>query len=235
MISRRKTACGTCRPLKQGRGPAAWAFALVQCAAGLVILSEAGAVAQVYILQPPGIGFSNLNGTNGAAYVGHTEGSFAVTVTSGSWFQSQVYGNPNPSIFLGPLNSPGVGVLQITDGAGPFTLSSFSFSSNNGDSLYDIRGFLGSTLEYEETGTLAGTFGPFSFSSLAISNSSVAIDGLFIGLTPGSGVTSVNMDDIFVTTIPEPGSGLVMVAGVFVLTRCRPSHKGTKRPWASQA
>lgn len=173
-------------------------------------LGVSSAYGQLLIVQPAGVGFSNLGGTNGQPYLGHVEGGFSVTPTAGSWFISQIYGTPLPSIYDGPVNTPGVGVLQITGGAVPFTLSSFDFSSNNGDSLYNIRGFLGPNLQYEETGTLAGTFGPFAFSTLSILNSTVPVDGLFIGLTPDSGVTSINIDRIQVMTVPEPACGLLL-------------------------
>jgi hypothetical protein len=140
--------------------------------------------------------------------MGSIEGNFAVTPTAGTWLQATFYGNPTPSIVDGPIMGPGIGVIQITASSGLFTLAGFDFSSNNGDSTYDIQGILGSTMAYHETGTLPGTFGPFSFSTLLTAYASVPIDGLFIGIIPGPDTTSINLDNIEVATatasVPDP-------------------------------
>src|ERR1700719_2234917 len=73
------------------------------------------------VVVPPGVAFAPLSGADGSPYLGHTEGDFVVTPTAGLWFQavsSHAYGNPVPDIFAGPINAPGVAVLQITDNAG---------------------------------------------------------------------------------------------------------------------
>ncbi len=165
---------------------------------------------------PPrvGISFSGLTGTNFASFGLYTEGDFAITPSSGAWFQGMFYGNPPPDILLGPVNSPGVGALLISDSRGLFTLSSFDFSSNNDSSAYDIQGFLGGSVAYHETGTLAGTFGPFSFSTLFTTNSSVAVDGLLMQFIPGPSATSINLDNIGVFTVPEPGCALLLGLGL---------------------
>jgi hypothetical protein len=176
----------------------------------------------------PGISFSSLTGTNGAPYVGDTEGDFTVTPTAGSWFQSTNYGNPTPSIYVGPINSPGIGTILISDRVGPFKLSSFDFSSNNGDSSYDVQGYLGQNLEYEETGTLDGSFPPgFGFQTVLDTHAAVPIDGLIIEIIPGAGVTSINLDNIMVTTIPEPRSSCFLAVGLAYLWLCGKSF-GTK-------
>jgi hypothetical protein len=184
------------------------------CACALVVLNQTTAVAQniVVLPPPPGITFSGLPGTNGAVYTQSTEGTFAVAATSGSWFQSLVYGNPASSIYLGPLNAPGTGTIRITDGAGPFKFSGLDFSSNNGPSTYDVQGYLGSSLQYEETGAFAAAFSPFHFSSLQTGDPNVPVDALLIEVIPG-GATSVNLDNILVTTaVPEPGTALLGLA-----------------------
>ena len=216
MTSPEKGVCLTGRELKCAR----W-FAAGLALLGYLVLGETVARSQVAIVQPQGIDFSNLTGKAGDPYLGSSQGGFAVTPTAGNWFQSPSYGNPPPSIYDGPVDQPGNAVLQITDGAGPFTFSSLSFSSNNGDSSYDIRAFLGANLEYEETGTLPGTFGPFSFSTLTIAHSTVAVDGLFIAVSPGAGVTSINLDNILVATIPEPGGVLTLALGFLSLSWLR--------------
>jgi hypothetical protein len=131
-----------------------------------------------------------------------------------------IYGSPFPSIFDGPVNSPGVAALQITDGAGLFAFSSLDFSSNNGDSTYDIQGFLGPTLQFHETGTLAGVSTPFHFSTLLSGDPALPIDGLLIEITPGAGVTSINLDNIVMVNVPEPGTfGLLCVGALAIVVR----------------
>jgi len=165
----------------------------------------------------PGISFATLTGTNLAPYTGDLEGDFAVTPTTGTWLQATYYGSPTPSILLGPVNAPGIGAIQITDRFGRFTLAGLDYSSNNGDSIYDIQGFLGATMVYDETGTLSGTFGPFSFSTLLTANPLVPVDGLIVEVIPGSSVTSVNLDNIQVATVPvvvpEPGAAMYLGLG----------------------
>ena len=170
--------------------------------------------------EPPSVtlSFSDLSGTNLQPYLGSmevtAEGTFTVTPASGSWYQATYYGDPQPSILDGPVNQPGDGEIELTDSEGLFTLSGFAFSSNNGDSAYVIQGYLGGTLQYQESGDLPGTFGPFSLSTLDTANPTVAVDGLFIGILPGDGVTSVNLDNIVVATVPEPSDVLLWGLGL---------------------
>lgn len=222
-ISQRKsaaTAPGVCLPVRQNHFFAVpFAFALV-----LVLQASAG------FAQPgTGITFSGLSGPNLAPFIGDTEGGFVVMPTSGTWLQATIYGNPGPSIVDGPVNAPGIGVIQVTDGAGFFTFQGFDFSSNNGDSAYVVQGFQGATLAYQETGTLAGTFGPFSFSTLHTSDPSVAVNGLLIEVIPGSSATSVNLDNIEVLSVisaPEPGGTLLLGLGLagIVLLRAKSAN-----------
>lgn len=169
----------------------------------------------------PGITFSGLPGPNLAAFTGAAEGGFAVTPTSGNWLQAMIYGNPGPSILDGPVNAPGIGVIQVTDGAGLFTLGGFDFSSNNGDSTYDIEGFQGASLAYQETGTLGGTFGPFSFSTLHAADPAVPVNGLLIEVIPGASTTSINLDNIQVVSVPESGGIPLLGLGLAGIIRLR--------------
>ena len=199
--------------------------------AGILSFAASSGHAQVptpAIVGSSGITFTGLSGPNLAPYNGSVEGNFAVTPTSGSWYESTIYGSPSPSILVGPVNAPGPAVIQITDSAGRFTLSSFDFSSNNGNSLYDIQGFLGSTLAYNESGQLPGTFGPFNFSTLLTSDPGIPVDGLLISIIPQLGTPSVNLDNIEVATVPlvvvpEPGTyglwGLALVGLIRLRTK----------------
>jgi len=165
-----------------------------------------------------GVGFSALEGPTGAPYLGSEEAEFVITPTLGDWRQSLVYGNPGSSIFAGPINDPQPATIQVTDSLAPFRLLSFDYSSNNGESAYDIQGFLGPTLQFHETGTLAASFSPFSFSTIISPYSSFLLDGLFIQVIPGPGVTSINLDNINMVTVPEPGELALIVLGALVLT-----------------
>ncbi len=159
------------------------------------------------------ISFATLNGANGNPFTGAVEAGFTVTPTSGSWFQSQIYGNSQPSIFDGPVFSPGKAAIAVTSG-GSFTFNSLDYSSNNGGSTYLIQGFQGITDVFDETGTLAGTFGPFSFGTLTGSHSSVPINRLVIQISPGGNATSVNLDNINVSAIPEPQTLFLVWGGI---------------------
>jgi hypothetical protein len=185
------------------------------------------------VLSTHGITFTGLTGPNLGPYAGSLEGAFAVTPTSGTWEESTIYGNPGPSIIDGPVNAPGAGVIQITDSLGRFTFAGFDFSSNNGNSLYDVEGFLGGALAYEQTGELSGTFGPFSFSTQLTAAATVAVDGLLISIIPESGTTSVNLDNIQVATVavgavPEPGSYSLFACGLGLAGLIRLRPKTTK-------
>lgn len=200
--------------------PRQWRAIIALGALGLLLIAHRTALAQPNNVTV-GLSFSGLTGPNGAAYLGSSDSGFAITPTQGSWYQAMIYGTPFPSIFDGPVNSPGVAALQITDGAGLFRFSSLDFSSNNGDSSYDIQGFLGATLQFHETGTLTGVSTPFHFSTLLSGDPTVPIDGLLIEIIPGAGVTSINLDNIMVVTVPEPGMlGLLCLGTLAIVIRC---------------
>jgi len=133
---------------------------------------------------------------------------------SGSWFQAKLFGNPLPSIYDRPVFSPGPSTLQVTATV-PFTFSSVDYSSNNGDSAYLIQGFQGTVNVFNEIGTLNGTFS-FAFSTLFSTHPSVQVTSLLIQLTPGDGVSSINLDNISASSsVPEPGGRFLvgLVAG----------------------
>jgi hypothetical protein len=197
-----------------------WRAVIALGGLGLLLLQPTAHAQRPPNNVPIGLSFSSLSGPNGAPYLGSSESGFAITPILGSWSQAMIYGSPFPSIFDGPVNSPGVAALQITDGAGLFAFSSLDFSSNNGDSTYDIQGFLGPTLQFHETGTLAGVSTPFHFSTLLSGDPALPIDGLLIEITPGAGVTSINLDNIVMVNVPEPGTfGLLCVGALAIVVR----------------
>jgi PEP-CTERM motif len=180
----------------------------------LIVLSAAIAMADT-------ITFNGLPGPTDSPFTTYTEGTFTVTAVGGSWFQGLLYGNPEPSIYDGPIGQPGNATVQVTDSAGPFTFGSLDYSSNNGESRYEIMGLLGATMEFDQTGTLAGSFPPFGFTTLASAFPNTQIDSLLIEVFPGDGVTSINLDNIVVDTVagttPEPGTWILLGTGLSCL------------------
>lgn len=153
------------------------------------------------------ITFNGLPGPTDAPFTTYTEGTFTVTAVGGSWFQGLLYGNPAPSIYDGPIGSPGNAIVQVTNSTGPFTFSSFDYSSNNGLSTYDVMGLLGMTIEFNQIGNLAPSLPPaFGFTTLASNSPNTTIDTLRIEVFPGDGVTSINLDNIVVGRTPEPST-----------------------------
>jgi hypothetical protein len=196
-----------------------WALSLI-CPIALPAWGQAPAP---NVVSPGGISFSSLAGPNGALYTGHSEGDFTVSPSAGDWFQALVYGNPIASIFA-PTNGSGNATLLITDNVDLFNFGSLDFSSNNGESTYDIQGFLDGSLTYHDTGTLVASFNPFSFNTLPGTDPSLQLDSLLIQLNFGPGVTSINLDNISVVTVPEPASCMFLGAGAVALSlrrRCK--------------
>jgi hypothetical protein len=62
----------------------------------------------------------------------YTEGGFTVTATAGTWIAPTGYGNPAPSIHVGPAFNPVVSTIEVTGGT--FTFAGLDISSNNGPS-----------------------------------------------------------------------------------------------------
>jgi PEP-CTERM motif len=180
------------------------------------------------IASASNITFSPLPGPHNAPYGGHTEGGFTVMPISGNWFQSLEYGSPLPSIYDGPIGSPGTAAIQVTDTTLPFTFNSVDYSSNSGTSTFLIQGFLGDAMAFSEAGTLTASAPPdFGFSTLAGANPATQVDRLVIQVMAGAGVTSINLDNISVAEIPEPDSMFLLSLGCGLLAVWRRSdaHK----------
>jgi hypothetical protein len=189
------------------------------CAAGLYILP---AFAQEPPIIPgPGhtntVGFNNLTGANGDAFSTYTEGEFTISSDAGSWFKAFVYGSPIPDILLGPAQHPLTGVLRIIDSSDRFNFTGFDFSSNNGDSNFEVEGFLGLTKIFDETGSLTTP----NFQTYSSLSPTAEIDSLLIHIFPGAFTTTVNIDNIRVTSIPEASSVSLLVLGIFSLVASR--------------
>jgi hypothetical protein len=167
------------------------------------------------------ITFNNLGGANEDPYTGHTEGNFTVTPTGGSWFQGQIFGNPTPSIFAGPVGSPSVSSIRVEETSnGIFTFGGVDLTSNGAPGTsYTIQGFLNSTLVLSQTVTINSVN---TFETIASSDTSMLLDELTITGTPGSNVTSFNIDNIEVSesnasAAPEPATLTLLGTGVLSL------------------
>jgi len=171
------------------------------------------------------ITFSGLTGANGTPVATYTEGGFTVTSTLGQFFQGQLFGNPIPSLFAGPLlGSPMNDVLDVTrNGGGAFTLASVDLAANNGNVNFTFTGLLGGIQQYIVNGFEPGRPpGPFGFDTIINPDATIAIDHLRIALDIFG--TSGNVDNIVVIAVPEPASILLLssaLVGIGVWRRRR--------------
>jgi len=197
---------------------------LIGLALGIAMLIGAGpAFADV-------ITFDNLSGANLDPFPAtYTEGSFTVTPLLGTWEQGQVFGNPVPSVVLGPLYDPSLlGAIEVQmTGLGDFTFSSMDVACNNGstDCAAADLGAVDGSLAFTDSFFLTPAGG--SFVTLASANSSTPINALYILVAPGSGTTSMNLDNIVVTpvAVPEPSTLLLLGSGMLGLAAMRRFRK----------
>lgn len=169
------------------------------------------------------ITFNSLSGGNFDPFTGTTEGNFTVTPTEGDWFVGQLFGNPTPSIFAGPISQLTTSSINVTENTTKlFTFASVDLTSNAArGSEFSIQGFLNNQLVLSTTGTIDLNN---SFTTIPSTNSQQILDSLQIILTPAPEVSSLNLDNINVTTaVPEPSNfgglfGLGMLS-IFVLRR----------------
>jgi hypothetical protein len=148
-------------------------------------------------------------------YVGHMEAGFTVTPTTGNWFVAQLYGNPVPDIYAGPIGNPTTSTIRVvgnTAATATFNYAAVDLSTNNGPSNYTVQGFLGGNLVFSQTGTDNAIT---QFVTIPSTNPNVLVDALTIQVVPGPGVTSVNLDNINVPApAPEPATlTLAVIAG----------------------
>ena len=153
--------------------------------------------------------FSGLTGANGTPVATYTEGGFTVTSTLGQFFQGQLFGNPIPSLFAGPLlGGPVNDALDVTrNGGGAFNLASVDLAANNGNVNFTFTGLLGGIQQYVFNGVEPGRPpGPFGFDTIINPDANIAIDDVRIALDILG--TSGNVDNIVVNAIatPEPAS-----------------------------
>ena len=168
------------------------------------------------------ITFGPIPGPSDAPYAGHMEAGFTVTPTAGNWFQALLYGNPIPSVYAGPIGTPGISSLQVVDTSLPFVFAGLDHSSQNDQSDIQIQGFLGAALVFNQMDVLGASLPPaFGFSHLASANPSAVIDLLRITITPGPFATSINIDNIDVTKIPEPNTLFLLAPFVSALLLLR--------------
>jgi hypothetical protein len=155
------------------------------------------------------IDFSNLAGSNGDPYAGSSQDSFTVTPVLGSWFEAQIFGNPVPSIFAGPVGSPTTSAILVTNGLVPFTFDQVDLACNNGDSCpFFLVSFLGGVQTPLAFGNVPAIPG-FGFVT-EVNPNPVEMDALLILLAPGTDTTSMNIDNIVVKPVPEPATMLLM-------------------------
>ena len=154
--------------------------------AALVVFSASSAWASLITVD-----FGGLSGGNGDAFTTpYVEDGFTVTPTGGDWFEAHVFGNPEPSIFAGPVGSPSTSTIDVTGGT--FLFSSVDLSSNSASNAgFQIEGFYQGTSLFTVASDISNIN---TFNTIAFTNPSV-LDLLRITMTPVAG--------IFVSYVPS--------------------------------
>jgi len=160
------------------------------------------------------IGFDNLVAANGTSYTGSSENGFDVATIDGNWFEAQIFGNPVPSIFAGPIDAvSAINTVRVTrTGGGDFTFTSVDLACNNTvlGCPFEVAGSLGGNFVVVFGGTVTGG-PPFAFFTEANPTPGQLVDTLDItirtnavGETPRA--SSMNLDNIVLgdLNVPEP-------------------------------
>ncbi len=181
--------------------------ALIALAA--VVLARPASATTVTIID-----FNNLVAPNGTPFTSTTENGYTVTALSGSWFVGQLFGNPVPDVFLGPVGNPAQGSIEVS---GPlFIPVSVDIACNSGSCAATFLGLRGGVQQFLDIG------GSFSATGFITSNSphpTTVVDTLIITLIPGSGATSMNLDNLVGNTVPEPGTLALLGSGLMLVWR----------------
>jgi len=160
------------------------------------------------------ITFGGLSGANGDPLTTYMESGFTVSPTLGTWLQGQLFGNPVPSIFSGPLfGSPPTDAVTVTEPGHRFTFSQLDLAANNGSVNFTFTGTLLGAPVFNVSGTELESTAVFETELSGVSSD--VIDTLVI--TTNILGTSTNIDNIVVTTAAEPTTLGVLATGLTLL------------------
>ena len=154
------------------------------------------------------ITFAPQSAETNSPFVSDAESGFTVVpTTEDAWFVGQLFGNPVPSIYDGPIDDPTTAGIQVTEAGADFTFASLDEASNGDVSDFVIVGLAGGSPKFTELGQFAASSGSFTTYSSTVGDSIIPIDTLDVTIIPFGGANSVNLDNIVLgTTVPEPTS-----------------------------